>query len=108
MKGSRTKRNGSFFIRLVENNYVFGFMLFFIIVGTLVAYLYIRNDLNAVNARNLALHNSCSRMYQESIFLESEVNELKRPGRIQRIAREELGMVNSRPQADAIIVKKGT
>ncbi len=108
MTGNRAKRKGSLLMKGIENNYVFGFILFFLIVGTLVAYLYVRNDLNAVNARNLALRNACSRMHQENIFLESEVNELKRPGRIQRIAREELGMVNSRPQADAIIVKKGT
>jgi cell division protein FtsL len=102
----KTRRNEPLILKWIDNAYFFGFILFITVVFSMIGYLYIRNAMNDTNTRNLALRNACSKMRQEIIFLESEVIELKRPSRIQRIAREELGMINSQPQADAVIVTK--
>jgi hypothetical protein len=83
------------FLRWIQNRIFFFLLLLFTLVLILVAYMYIRNDLNNTSA-----------LRQDIIYLESEINELRRPGYIQRTAKEELGMIDSRPQADAIIVKK--
>ncbi|MCK4813651.1 MAG: septum formation initiator family protein [Candidatus Marinimicrobia bacterium] len=92
-------------IRWLDNPILFFVLIFLIIIASLVAYMYVRNGLNSISARNLALRNECIKKQQEIIYLKSEVIDLSRPGYIQSIAREQLGMVNSIPQADAIIVK---
>jgi cell division protein FtsL len=90
----------------ISSHYVFGFLVLVLLVTNLVAYMYMRNHLNLVSSSNLLLKEHCSRLEQENIFLESEINELKRPGHIRRIAQEELGMISSKPKADAVIVVK--
>ena len=94
------------FLRWIQNRIFFFLLLLLTLVLILVAYMYIRNDLNDTSATNLNLSEECSALRQDIIYLESEINELRRPGYIQRTAKEELGMIDSRPQADAIIVKK--
>ncbi len=94
------------FLRWIQNRIFFFLMVLMILVLTLIGYMYIRNALNETSARNLALDNTCSRLEQEIIYLESEINELRRPGYIKRIAGEELGMIDARPQGDVIIIKK--
>ncbi|MBN2780500.1 MAG: hypothetical protein JXR21_00885 [Candidatus Marinimicrobia bacterium] len=94
------------FMHWIENPYLFFFLLLLLLVSTLVAYMYVRNGLNSVIAGNLALSNACTAKQQEVVYLRNEINELSRPGNIQRIAHERLGLVNSTPQADAIIIRK--
>ncbi|MDZ7797462.1 MAG: hypothetical protein U5N56_10675 [Candidatus Marinimicrobia bacterium] len=93
-------------LRWIQNRIFFFVTVLFVLVLVLIAYMYIRNALNDTSARNLVLSNDCSRLQQEIIYLESEINEYRRPGYIKRIAEEELKMIDSQPQADAIIVKK--
>ena len=76
------------------------------LVATLVSYMYIRNGLDAVMARNLAMETSNNKLEQKIKYLQSEVNDLSRPGRIREAAEKELGMVIATPQADAVYVKK--
>ncbi|MDD3095174.1 MAG: cell division protein FtsL [Candidatus Neomarinimicrobiota bacterium] len=98
------QRKTGFLKKLTGNAYFFGFLILMILVLALVAYMYIRNNLNLVSSINLSLQEDCRRLEQENIFLESEINELKRPGRIRQIAQEELGMVSSKPKAEAVLV----
>ncbi len=92
--------------QLVDNRIVFFLLLMIILVVTLVGYMYIRNGLDSLISRNITMKNNNSQLQQEIIYLKSEIIDLSRPGHIQRIAQEQLGMVNSTPQADAIFVKK--
>ncbi len=89
-----------------KGNFVFYFVIILMIVASLVGYMYGRNGLDAVTTRNLALKSNNIKLEQEIKFLQSEVNDLSRPGQIQTIAGEQLGLVNSTPQPDAIFVKK--
>ncbi len=93
-------------IRWLDKPIFFSVLIFLIIVANLVAYMYVRNGLNSISTRNLALRNECLKKQQENIYLKNEVIDLSKPGHIQSIAREQLGMVNSIPQAEAIIVRK--
>ena len=81
-------------------------MIMFMIVASLVAYMYVRNGLDALTTRNLAMKTNNLKLEQETKFLQSEVNDLSRPGQIRTIAGDQLGLVNSTPQPDAIFVKK--
>lgn len=98
------QRKTGFLKKMIRNPYVFAFLILMTLVLTLVAYMYIRNSLNLVSSINLSLKEDCRRLEQENIFLESEINELKRPGRIRQIAQEELGMISSKPKAEAVVV----
>ena len=89
-----------------KGNFFFYFLIIFMIVATLVAYMYVRNGMDAITSRNLAMKSNNIKLEQEIKFLQSEVNDLSRPGQIRSIAGEQLGLVNSTPQADAIFVKK--
>lgn len=89
-----------------KGNILFYFLIMFMIVASLVAYMYVRNGLDALTTRNLAMKSNNIKLEQEIKFLQSEVNDLSRPGQIRLIAGEQLGLVNSTPQADAIFVKK--
>ncbi|MEA2076659.1 MAG: cell division protein FtsL [Candidatus Marinimicrobia bacterium] len=93
-------------IRLIDNKIIFSLLLMIILVATLVGYMYIRNGLDSLISRNLTMKSNNAQLQQEIIYLDSEIINLSRPGQIQRIAQEQLGMVNSTPQADAIFVKK--
>lgn len=104
-KGIKQHKTG-FMETLIANSYMFGFLLLLIVVGSLVSYMYIRNSLNLVSSTNILLKEDCARLEQENIFLESEINELKRPGHIRKTAQEELGMINSKPKPDAVILLK--
>jgi len=92
--------------KLLDNKIIFFFILLLFFVSTLVAYMYIRNDLDSLIASNLTIKSDNDQLQQKVIYLESEIIDLKKPGQIQKIAKEELGMVNSIPQADVIFVKK--
>lgn len=76
------------------------------LVLTLVSYMYIRNGLDSLVARNLTMETNNAKLEQKIKYLQSEVNELSRPGLIRQKAEQELGLVNSTPQAEAIYVKK--
>ena len=89
-----------------KGNVLFYFMIMFMIVASLVAYMYVRNGLDALTTRNLAMKTNNLKLEQETKFLQSEVNDLSRPGQIRTIAGDQLGLVNSTPQPDAIFVKK--
>lgn len=102
-KGIRQHKPG-FIEALVANNYMYSFLLLLISVGSLISYMYIRNSLNLVSSTNILLREDCAKLEQENIFLESEINELKRPGHIRKTAEEELGMINSKPKPDAVIL----
>lgn len=91
---------------LIDNRIFFSILLMLIFVATLVGYMYIRNALDSVIARNLTMQSNNAGLQQDIIYLKSEIIDLSRPGHIQEIAREQLGMVNSTPQADAVFVKK--
>lgn len=92
--------------QLLDNKVVFFLIIMIIFVITLVGYMYVRNGLDSLSSRNLAMKSNNAQLHQEILYLESEIIDLSRPGQIQRIAKEQLGMVNSKPQADAIFVKK--
>lgn len=100
------QRKQGFWQRVLGNSYVFAFLLLCVFVGSLVTYMYIRNNLNLVSSSNIILRQDCNRLEQENIFLESEVNELKRPGHIRKVAQEELGLISSKPKPDAVIILK--
>ncbi len=89
-----------------KGNVLFYFLIMFMIVASLVGYMYGRNGLDALTTRNLAMKTNNIKLEQEIKFLQSEVNDLSRPGQIRSIAGEQLGLVNSAPQPDAIFVKK--
>ena len=89
-----------------NGNILFYFLLILMVVASLVGYMYIRNGIDALTTRNLAMKNNNIKLEQEIKFLQSEVNDLSRPGQIRSIAGEQLGLVNSTPQPDAIFVKK--
>lgn len=92
--------------RLIDNKIFFLVLLMLIFVATLVGYMYIRNGLDAVIARNIDMKAQNDQMQQEILYLETEIIYLSRPGHIQELAHEQLGLVNSTPQAEAIFVKK--
>ena len=87
-------------------NFFFYFLIMLMIVMSLVSYMYVRNGMDAITSRNLAMKSNNIKLEQEIKFLQSEVNDLSRPGQIMAIAGEQLDLVNSTPQADAIFVKK--
>ncbi len=89
-----------------NGNIFFYFLLILMIVASLVGYMYIRNGKDALTTRNFAMKSNNIKLEQEIKFLQSEVNDLSRPGQIRSIAGEQLGLVNSTPQPDAIFVKK--
>lgn len=90
----------------LERPFIFKGILILLIVASLISYMYIRNGLEAYNSRNITLKESNSQSQQELVYLKSELNDISRPGQIQKIAREKLGMVNSTPQADLIFVPR--
>ncbi len=92
--------------KLLDNRIIFLFILLLLFVSTLVAYMYIRNGLDSLIASNLTIKSDNDQLQQKVIYLESEIIDLTRPGQIQKNAKEQLGMVNSTPQADVIFVKK--
>jgi cell division protein FtsL len=92
--------------RLIDNKIFFLVVLMLIFVATLVGYMYIRNGLDALIARNLSMKSSNAQLQQDILYLETEIIDLSRPGHIQELAHEKLGLVNSPPQAEAIFVKK--
>ena len=92
--------------RLIDNKIFFLVLLILIFVATLVGYMYIRNGLDALISRNLAMKSSNDQLQQEILYMQTEIIYLSRPGHIQEIAHEQLGLVNSTPQAEAIFVKK--
>ena len=85
-----------------NGNILFYFLLILMVVASLVGYMYIRNGIDALTTRNLAMKSNNIKLEQEIKFLQSEVNDLSRPGQIRLIAGEQLGLVNSTPQPDAI------
>jgi cell division protein FtsL len=89
-----------------KSNIFFYFLLILMVVASLVGYMYVRNGIDALTTRNLAMKSNNIKLEQEIKFLQSEVNDLSRPGQIRSIAGEQLGLVNSAPQPDAIFVKK--
>lgn len=92
--------------KLIDNKIFFLVLLILVFVTTLVAYMYIRNGLDALIARNIEMKRSNDQLHQEILYLETEIIYLSRPGHIQALAHEQLGLVNSTPQAEAIFVKK--
>jgi|GEM_PF-1127582 len=92
--------------RLIDNKIFFMILLIVIFVATLVGYMYIRNALDALIARNITMKTSNDQLQQEILYLETEIIYLARPGHIQELAHEQLGLVSSTPQAEAIFVKK--
>ena len=92
--------------RLIDNKIFFLVLLIVIFVATLVGYMYIRNGLDALIARNIEMKRSNDQLQQQILYLETEIIYLARPGHIQELAQEQLGLVNSTPQAEAIFVKK--
>ena len=93
-------------VHILERPMVFRGILILLIVFTLISYMYIRNGLESYNSNNIDLKESNSQLQQELVFLSSELNDLSRPGHIQKKAKDKLGMVNSTPQADVIFVAK--
>lgn len=86
-----------------------GFVLslcFFILVATLVAYMYIRNAYDTHSGEISQLTEQCERMKQEVISLQSEVLEISRQTNIRKIAHEQLGMVTATPEPITIFIKK--
>ncbi|MFA6619073.1 MAG: septum formation initiator family protein [Candidatus Neomarinimicrobiota bacterium] len=90
----------------LERPFIFNGILILLVVISLISYMYIRNGLEAYNSRNITLKESNSRLQQELVYLKSEINDLSRPGQIQKKAKEKLGMVNSTPQRDIIFIAK--
>lgn len=93
-------------IPLLQRSGIFNFLMMFILVFTLVMYMYVRNGLESLTSRNMNMRNSNAQLQQEIVYLSSELNDLSRPGQIQQTAKNQLGMVNSTPQADVIFVTK--
>ncbi len=93
-------------VAFLEKPFVFKGLMILMVVLTLILYMYIRNGLEAYNSRNITLEENNAQMQQELVYLNSELNDLSRPGEIQKLAKEKLGMVNSTPQADVIFITK--
>lgn len=91
---------------VLEKPFVFNIMMVMLLVIALVFYMYIRNGLEGYTSRNISLEEANSQLQQELVYLNSELNDISRPGQIQKIAKEKLGMVNSTPQADVIFISK--
>lgn len=92
--------------KILENKTFFLVMLMLLFVATLIGYMYIRNGLDSLISRNMSMKESNSQLQQNILYLETEIIYLSRPGYIQELAHEQLGLVNSAPQAEAIFVKK--
>ena len=93
-------------VAFLEKPFVFKGLMIVSIVLTLIFYMYIRNGLEAYTSRNITLEESNAQLQQELVYLNSELNDLSRPGEIRKLAKEKLGMVNSTPQADVIFIAK--
>lgn len=81
-------------------------LCFFILIGTLVAYMYIRNAYDSCSGEISQLTEQCERMKQEVISLQSDVLEISRQTNIRKIAHEQLGMVGATPEPTTIFIRK--
>ena len=93
-------------LKPLENNTVVAALCFFILVGTLIASMYIRNACDTRSAQISQLTQDCERMKQEVISLQSEVLEISRQTNIRHIAHEKLGMVTATPEPVTIVVNR--
>ena len=93
-------------IPVLERPGVFNLLMMLILVLTLVMYMYVRNGLESLVSHNVSMRASNAQLQQEIVYLNSELNDLSRPGQIQLTAKKQLGMIASTPQTDVIFVPR--
>ena len=68
-------------------------------------HLYLMNEIKETQYKVDAIRNNITRIQQNIIDIDSEIARLSRADRITRIARQQLGMVNTQPGIDVVIIE---
>jgi cell division protein FtsL len=63
------------------------------------------NEIKETQYKVDAIRNNITRIQQSIIDIDSEIARLSRADRITRIAKQQLGMVNSKPGIDVVIIE---
>jgi len=68
-------------------------------------HLYMMNEIKETQYKVDAIRNNITRIQQSIIDIDSEIARLSRADRITKIARQQLGMVNTQPGIDVVVIE---
>ncbi|MEA1987048.1 MAG: cell division protein FtsL [Candidatus Marinimicrobia bacterium] len=100
----RNSKN-SLFIKAITNRWFLFIYLLIITLSTVVLHIYMQTMVDEISYYIDHTKKIERRTKQHITELRSEITQLSRADRIQRIATEKLNMVNSKPQVDVIVIK---
>ena len=97
--------NNLLIIRIITNKWFLFSYLLIITLITIVLHLFMQTTVNEISSYINHTKKIEQRIKQHIIEVETDITQLSRADRIQRIAKKRLNMINSKPQIDVIVIK---
>jgi len=110
-KTVKQKRRQSFFSPDSSASQLIGSWGFLLAMAVLILtiwpllHLYMMNEIKETQYKVDAIRNNITRIQQSIIDIDSEIARLSRADRITKIARQQLGMVNTQPGIDVVVIE---
>jgi len=104
VRKKRLKKD-SFILRTISNK---GFMFFYLLIITLTTiglHLFMQTTVREISYYINHTKKIEQKTKQHIIELRTDITQLSRADRIQKIAKKRLNMINSQPQTEVILIK---